>query len=283
MRGLGGSLLAGPRPDQLQAFEYGGVRVALESHAEHAVKSAGLPHVLDALDLGEIRAMALDDRHQRVLAGRQGDDADRLGEVGVGRRAGQQAQLHPPAVGRAVLAGMRRDPRHVALAKAEPARQGRLLGQPDPRDPDPQQGNGRRGASHSHSGLTLWQYIEQHKDRAARRERLRLQAREWKERKGLARLFGLAGWSGLFGFRGLAAPGSIEQRYLRWSTGRRRYRQSSWRILASSGRPSLETARASAGSGVDALGVLLGKQCRCPSPSGSPRAFEMGEEGRAIG
>jgi formylglycine-generating enzyme required for sulfatase activity len=65
---------------------------------------------------------------------------------------------------------------------------------------------------------TLWAYVEQHKEQAARRERLRLMAREWKERKGLARLFGLLpGWSALFGFRGLAAPRSIEQRYLRWS------------------------------------------------------------------
>jgi hypothetical protein len=67
---------------------------------------------------------------------------------------------------------------------------------------------------------TLWRYVEQHKDRAARRERLQLLAREWKDRKGLARLFGLAGWLELVGFRGLAAPGSIEQRYLRWSAVR---------------------------------------------------------------
>ena len=67
---------------------------------------------------------------------------------------------------------------------------------------------------------TFWRYIEQHQDRAARRERLQLLAREWKGRKGLARLFGLAGWLELVGFRGLAAPGSIEQRYLRWSTVR---------------------------------------------------------------
>ncbi len=67
---------------------------------------------------------------------------------------------------------------------------------------------------------TLWQYIEQNKERAARRERLQLQAREWKERKGFARLFGLAGWLELFGFRGLADPGSIERRYLRWSKAR---------------------------------------------------------------
>ena len=64
---------------------------------------------------------------------------------------------------------------------------------------------------------TLWTHIESHKDRAARLERLQLLAREWKDRKGLARLFGLAGFSSLFAFRGLAAPGSIERRYLRWS------------------------------------------------------------------
>ncbi len=64
---------------------------------------------------------------------------------------------------------------------------------------------------------TLWRYIEQHQDRAARRERLQLLAREWKGRRGLARLFGLAGWSAFLGFRRLAAPGSLEARYLRWS------------------------------------------------------------------
>ncbi|MDG4594615.1 MAG: SUMF1/EgtB/PvdO family nonheme iron enzyme [Candidatus Contendobacter sp.] len=64
---------------------------------------------------------------------------------------------------------------------------------------------------------TLWTYIEQHKKRAARRERLQLLAREWKDHQGFARLFGLAGWSSLFGFRGFATPGSIEQRFLTWS------------------------------------------------------------------
>jgi formylglycine-generating enzyme required for sulfatase activity len=64
---------------------------------------------------------------------------------------------------------------------------------------------------------TLWTYLERHKKRAMQRERLQLLAREWKDRKGLARLFGLAGWSSLFGFRGLATPGSIEQRFLTWS------------------------------------------------------------------
>jgi formylglycine-generating enzyme required for sulfatase activity len=72
---------------------------------------------------------------------------------------------------------------------------------------------------------TLWKYIEKHKERAARRERLQLLAREWSDRRGLARLLGLAGWSltgwsSLFGFHGLVAPGSIEQRYLSWSRAR---------------------------------------------------------------
>lgn len=67
---------------------------------------------------------------------------------------------------------------------------------------------------------TLWTYIETNKKRAARRELLQLMAREWKELTGLARLSRLAGWSSLFGFRGLAPPGSLEQRYLRWSRAR---------------------------------------------------------------
>ncbi|MBK8176697.1 MAG: SUMF1/EgtB/PvdO family nonheme iron enzyme [Rhodospirillales bacterium] len=67
---------------------------------------------------------------------------------------------------------------------------------------------------------TLWAYIEKNTERAAQRERLRLLAREWKDRTGLSRLFGLAGWSSLLGFRRLAAPGSLEQRYLRWSRAR---------------------------------------------------------------
>ncbi len=45
-------------------------------------------------------------------------------------------------------------------------------------------------------------------------------ARRWSDRKGVARLGGLAGWSGLVGFRGLAAPGTLERRYLRWSMAR---------------------------------------------------------------
>ena len=64
---------------------------------------------------------------------------------------------------------------------------------------------------------TLWGYIEANKPLAARREELQLRARRWKDRRGLARLLGLAGWSGLLGFWGLATPRSLEQRYLRWS------------------------------------------------------------------
>jgi formylglycine-generating enzyme required for sulfatase activity len=67
---------------------------------------------------------------------------------------------------------------------------------------------------------TLWNYIERNKQRAARRERLQLLAREWRDRKGLARFSGLAGWSSFFSFYGLAPRGSLEQRYLRWSKAR---------------------------------------------------------------
>jgi hypothetical protein len=73
---------------------------------------------------------------------------------------------------------------------------------------------------------TLWNYVEANQQRAARRQRLQLMAREWDERKGASRLFGLAGWASLFGFRRLAAPKSREQRYLRWSRGARRWRRS---------------------------------------------------------
>lgn len=64
---------------------------------------------------------------------------------------------------------------------------------------------------------TFWHYIERNKQRAVRRERLQILARSWQTKKGFARLFGLAGWSAFFDFRKLAAPGSVEQRYLRWS------------------------------------------------------------------
>ena len=47
---------------------------------------------------------------------------------------------------------------------------------------------------------TLWDYIEANKNRAARREQPAAPGAEWKERRGLARLLGLAGWSGLHGF-----------------------------------------------------------------------------------
>jgi formylglycine-generating enzyme required for sulfatase activity len=67
---------------------------------------------------------------------------------------------------------------------------------------------------------TLWQYIETHKERAAQREQLELMARQWKGRRGLARLFGLVGWWELFGFWKLAARGSLERTYLRWSATR---------------------------------------------------------------
>jgi formylglycine-generating enzyme required for sulfatase activity len=67
---------------------------------------------------------------------------------------------------------------------------------------------------------TLWQYIEQHKEQAAQHEHLELLARQWKERKGLARLFGLVGWLDWLGFRKLAVRSSLEQSYLRWSAVR---------------------------------------------------------------
>ncbi len=45
-------------------------------------------------------------------------------------------------------------------------------------------------------------------------------ARKWSERKGLVRLFGLAGWSKLFSFRGLSIDTPIESAYIRWSIAR---------------------------------------------------------------
>lgn len=64
---------------------------------------------------------------------------------------------------------------------------------------------------------TLWHYIDQHKEQAAQREHLEWLTRQWKQRKGLKRLFGLAGWWDLMSFRKLAVRGSLEQTYLRWS------------------------------------------------------------------
>jgi formylglycine-generating enzyme required for sulfatase activity len=67
---------------------------------------------------------------------------------------------------------------------------------------------------------TLWNYIDEHKQNAARYEHLQILAREWKERTGLSRLFGLAGWSNIIAFHGLAVPASVEARYLNWSIAR---------------------------------------------------------------
>jgi hypothetical protein len=61
------------------------------------------------------------------------------------------------------------------------------------------------------------QCVSVFKDDGSIRERLQRQAREWTQRKGPARIFGLAGWPGPIGFRGLTAPGTMERRYLRWS------------------------------------------------------------------
>ena len=66
----------------------------------------------------------------------------------------------------------------------------------------------------------LWDYIEQNKHRAARRERLRLQAREWDEARGFGRVLGLDGWASVFEFRGFAGRGTVEARYLQWSRAR---------------------------------------------------------------
>ena len=83
---------------------------------------------------------------------------------------------------------------------------------------------GRGGASDGRPQpywLTLWNYIDENKERAALYEHLQLLAREWKERRTrLSRAFGLAGPTEIYKFRGLAVPESIEERYLRWSTAR---------------------------------------------------------------
>ncbi len=65
---------------------------------------------------------------------------------------------------------------------------------------------------------TLWNYIEANKDRAMRRERLELQAREWAGRRGLARLVGLAGWRDLWHFQRLRISRQSDAgRFLAWS------------------------------------------------------------------
>ena len=53
---------------------------------------------------------------------------------------------------------------------------------------------------------TLWHYIELHKEQAKQREHLELLARQWKPRKRMKRLFGLAGWWDLISFWKLSAP-----------------------------------------------------------------------------
>ena len=73
----------------------------------------------------------------------------------------------------------------------------------------------------------LWDYIEANKQRAARRERLKLQAREWSERSGPSRLLGLAGWgsvcSACAGWRrqgaqrGVTCAGAGAVPWRRWS------------------------------------------------------------------
>ena len=68
---------------------------------------------------------------------------------------------------------------------------------------------------------TLWNYIEANKNRAVQRERLELQAREWRDRHGLARLCGLAGWRDLGRYRRLSIPRQSDTgRFLAWSRRR---------------------------------------------------------------
>jgi formylglycine-generating enzyme required for sulfatase activity len=63
---------------------------------------------------------------------------------------------------------------------------------------------------------TLWNHVERQKQLAPRRDRLELLVQEWQGRRGLARIFGLASWSDLSRFRGLASR-RVERRYLHWS------------------------------------------------------------------
>ena len=67
---------------------------------------------------------------------------------------------------------------------------------------------------------TLWNHIRRNMKRATRRERLRLQAQDWSDRRGLSRVLGLAGWSSLWGPRAKGSLGRREQTYLRWSRRR---------------------------------------------------------------
>ena len=128
------------------------------------------------------------------------------------------------------LAGQRRrdggtaeGPLRLITVTEEPGRtrrRRRPLGQPDPRDADPQQGPGRR----RQAAALLADAVDLHRKATRSGRRGGSGCNCWRGSgriaRGLARLFGLAGWSSLFGFRGLAAPGSIEQRYLRWSRAR---------------------------------------------------------------
>ena len=110
-------------------------------------------------------------------------------------------------------------------------------------------------------------------------------AREWKDRKGLDRLFGLAGWSSLFGFRGLASPGSIEHRYLRWSRGRAVVEAIALAAILGPVGESVYWAAMKRGLPLEVLterwAYLLGKDLPLPElveiPAGS---FMMGSEGK---
>ena len=65
---------------------------------------------------------------------------------------------------------------------------------------------------------TLWDYIEANKNRGPERERLERQALEWKERRGLGRLTGLAGRRDRKLWKRLSIAGSRDaERFLAWS------------------------------------------------------------------
>jgi formylglycine-generating enzyme required for sulfatase activity len=130
---------------------------------------------------------------------------------------------------------------------------------------------------------TLWQYIEQHKEQAAQHEHLELLARQWKERKDLARLFGLVGWWDWLGFRKLAARSSLERTYLRWSAVRASVNmiilmlllgivgESAWWVLKNGLSPDMMWTQQRFRFGYAPLPELSEK----PIPTGS---FKMGEQ-----
>jgi len=65
---------------------------------------------------------------------------------------------------------------------------------------------------------TLWRYIEENKALASRRDELELQVREWQSRRGMGRLFGLAGLRDLMRYRRLRIPRHSDAgRFLTWS------------------------------------------------------------------